>query len=371
MIIRSEDFRLVCSKILGAVDSNSLSTLTEVVELKTEGTNLFISVTNKDYFARVKLDLGIPEPFHATVNADLFLKLVSQITTETIELNVRDNCMILKANGTYKIPLVYYNEQLIELPEITINNVTNEFNIDSNILLSILQYNSKELNKGVITKPVQKLYYIDDQGALTFTSNGGCVNSFMLEQPVKILLPNRVVKLFKLFKGENVKFTLGYDAISEETIQTKVRFESSDICITAVISCDDTLLNSVPVGAIRNRANAEYPYTVAFNKEAFLQAINRLMLFSPKDGINLFSKFEFKRDCLVMYDVRNENKEEIYYTGNTIPDEYSATLDFGDLKTTLETCTEPYLTLHFGNGVAMVIARGNIKNIISEAHPMT
>ena len=49
MIIRSEDFRGVCSKILGAVDNNSLSTLTETVELKTEGSNLFISVTNMDY----------------------------------------------------------------------------------------------------------------------------------------------------------------------------------------------------------------------------------------------------------------------------------------------------------------------------------
>lgn len=371
MIVRSEDFRLVCSKILGAVDSNSLSTLTEAVELKTEGSNLYMCVTNKEYYAKVKLDLGAVEEFHATVNADLFLKLVSLITTETIELTTRDNCLIFKANGTYKIPLVYEDNKLMELPEIVINNVTNEFNIDSNILLSILQYNSKELNKGVITKAVQKLYYIDDQGALTFTSNGGCVNSFMLEQPVKILLPNRLVKLFKLFKGESVKFTLGYDALSDDIIQTKVKFESDDICITAVISCDDTLLNTVPVSAIRNRATTEYPYAVSLNKEAFIQAINRLMLFCPKDGINLFSKFEFKRDCLIVYDVKGENCEEIYYTGNSISSEYSATLDFDDLKTTLESCTEPYLTLHFGNNVAMVIARGNIKNIISEAHPMT
>lgn len=365
MIIRSEDFRDVCSKILTAVDSNSLSTLTETVELKTEDSLLYISVTNKEYFARVKLDLGSPEVFHATVNANLFLKLVSQITTDTIELAIRDNYMILKANGTYKLPLIFNDDKLIELPEITINNITNEFTIDSNILLSILQYNSKELVKGVVSKPVQKLYYVDEHGAITFTT-GACVNSFMLSQPVKLLLNNRVVKLFKLFKGEQVKFTLGYDPITNDIIQTKVRFESNDISITAILSCDDTLLRSVPVDAIRNRANTEYPYSITLNKDALLQSINRLTLFTPKDTVNSYSRFEFKKDSVIIYDVKQDNKEELYYTSNTIDDEYSAILDFIDLKTTLETCTEPYLTIHFGNHQAIVLSRGNIKNVIPE-----
>ena len=97
--------------------------------------------------------------------------------------------------------------------------------------MSILQFNSKELSKGIISRPIQKLYYVDEHGALTFTT-GACVNSFELQQPVKLLLNDRLVKLFKLFKGEQVDFTLGYDTISEDTIQTKVRFESDDIIIT-------------------------------------------------------------------------------------------------------------------------------------------
>ena len=370
MIIRSEDFRAICSKILAAADSNSLSPITETVELRTENTFLYVSVTNMEYFARCKFDLGIEESFHATVNADLFLKLVSQITTDTIELSVRDNYMILKANGTYKLPLIFRDDKLIEIPEIEIHNITNEFEIDSNILLSILQYNSKELTKGVISKPVQKLYYVDEFGALTFTS-GACVNSFTLNQPVRLLLNNRVVKLFKLFKGETVNFTLGYDALTDEIIQTKVRFESNDISITAILSCDDTLLRSVPVQAIRNRANTEYPYSITLNKDGLLQAINRLMLFTPKDVINLYGKFEFKKDNVVLYDVKEDNKEELYYTGDAISGEYTTILDFVDLKTTLETCTEPYLTIHFGNQQAIVLSRGNVKNVIPEIHPTT
>ena len=371
MIIRIEEIQNACSKILTAVDSNTVSAVTETLQLSTEGKNLYISVTNKEYFARVKLEMAEPVDFKATVNANLFLKLVSQITTETIELSVEESTLIIKGNGTYKLPLIFDGDKLMELPEIVIHNPTVNFKIDSNILLSILQFNSKELSKGIISRPIQKLYYVDEHGALTFTT-GACVNSFELQQPVKLLLNDRLVKLFKLFKGEQVDFTLGYDTISEDTIQTKVRFESDDIIITAVLSCDDNMLESFPVNAVRGRANSDYPYSVNVNREQLIQTINRLLLFTSangaKDIINPFSTFEFKKDSMIVWDTNHENYEEVFYSNTTcsVDDKYAAILDLKDLKTTLENCTEQYVVLHFGDSQAVVIARGNIKNVIPE-----
>lgn len=371
MIIRIEEIQNACSKILTAVDSNTVSAVTETLQLSTEGKNLYISVTNKEYFARVKLEMAEPVDFKATVNANLFLKLVSQITTETIELSVEESTLIIKGNGTYKLPLIFDGDKLMELPEIVIHNPTVNFKIDSNILLSILQFNSKELSKGIISRPIQKLYYVDEHGALTFTT-GACVNSFELQQPVKLLLNDRLVKLFKLFKGEQVDFTLGYDTISEDTIQTKVRFESDDIIITAVLSCDDNMLESFPVNAVRGRANSDYPYSVNVNREQLIQTINRLLLFTSangaKDIINPFSTFEFKKDSMIVWDTNHENYEEVFYSNTecSVDDKYAAILDLKDLKTTLENCTEQYVVLHFGDSQAVVIARGNIKNVIPE-----
>ena len=48
---------------------------------------------------------------------------------------------------------------------------------------------------GVVSNPIQRLYYMDERGAVTFTS-GACINNFTLEKPVKILLNNKLVKLF-------------------------------------------------------------------------------------------------------------------------------------------------------------------------------
>ena len=62
------------------------------------------------------------------------------------------------------------------------------------------------------------------------------------------------------------------------------------------------------------------------------------------------------------------NKETILYNNSVIniEDKYVAILDLADLKTKLESCNEPYLTINFGDDQAIVIARGNIKNVIPQ-----
>ena len=369
LIIRIEEIQQACGKILTAVDSNSLSVLTETLQIKTENKKMYISVTNREYLAKVKIDITEDVEFLATVNANLFLKLVSQITTDTIELSVVDSTLILKGNGVYKLPLIFDGEKLLELPEIEIDNPTVEFDVDSNALLSLIQYNSKELTKGQPSHPMQKMYYVDEKGAITFIF-GACVNSFTLEKPVKMLLNDRLVKLFKLFKGEKVHFTMGMDALTDDIIQTKVRFETPEVTITSILSCDDTMLKTFPVDSIRGRANATYPYSIKVNKDQFLQTINRLLLFSSansaKDIIKPISEFKFEKDHVVVFDTRGENKEEVWYSNSTIEDSYDTYLDLNDLKVTLETCVDPYVTLEFGDTQAVVVTHGNIKNVIPE-----
>lgn len=370
MILSTQNFKDVCSLILAATDSNEISTLTETLELVSEGKTLFLNVTNKEYFCSVKFDLDHEEEFHATVNATLFLKLIAAVTTETIELEMHDNYITVKANGNYKIPLIFENDKLMELPLITIDNKTVEMNIAGAVLESILNYNTKELAVGSLAKPVQKMFYVDEQGCITFTS-GACVNSFTLEKPIKILLNSRLVKLFKLFKNDMVKFTLGYDPISDTIIQTKVAFATNKIKLTAITGCDDSLLNQVPVGAIRNRATKSYPHSVVLNKEALVDAVNRLLLFSAgygsKENVKPYSTFEFDTDSVTIYDNNRENTEVLKYSNNTVLSQpYTMSLDLVDFKRVLDGCTEQYVTLNFGDGKACVVVRNAIRNVLPE-----
>lgn len=375
MVLRTESFKEVCSLILAATDSNEISTLTETLELVTEGRTLYLNVTNKEYYASVKFDLDHEEEFHATVNATLFLKLIAAVTTEAIELEMHDNYITVKANGNYKIPLIFENDRLMELPLITIDNVTVDMYVSGTILQSILNYNSKELAIGSLAKPVQKMFYVDQEGCITFTT-GACVNSFSLEKPIRILLNSRLVKLFKLFKDDMVKFNLGYDPISDTIIQTKVSFATNKIKLTAVTGCDDSLLNQVPVAAIRNRANKAYPHSIVLSKDALVEAVNRLLLFSAgygsKENVKPYSLFSFGAEEVTIYDSNKENVEVLKYGNDTVLETpYEMTIDLIDFKKVLDGCTEQYVTLNFGDGKACVIVRNAIKNVLPEVNVRT
>ena len=372
MILKTKKLQEVCSKILPAVESSELSSILDTLQLRTVDKVLCLSVTNKEYFVEVKLDITDEVDFHATVSANLFLKLVSQLTAEDIELTVSDNVLNVKANGSYKIPLIFEGDNLMELPVIGISNVVKEFDIPSGILNSILNYNTKELDKGTISRPIQKFFYVDEKGAITFTT-GACVNSFELAEPVKILLNKRLVKLFKLFQDCSVHFKLAYDAVegSSDIIQTKVQFAASDIVITSILSCDDSMLSQIPVNAIRGRADNIYPYSVVLSKNDLMATLGRLMLFtSSSSEIDLKQNilFVFGPDNVTVSDIKGENKEVLKYLNKEsgIVEEYKANLDVMDLKLTLDTCVEPSLTLSFGDGNAFILSRGSIKNVIPE-----
>lgn len=374
MVLQTKEFKQACAKILSAIDTSGGADIMELVELCAEGNTLHMNVTNNEYYVSVLFNLNQEENFKATVNASLFLKLISQITTEELELNLKDTYVQVKANGNYKIPLIYCNDKMMELDKIHIMNPTVNMEMDTEILKSILAYNSKELQKGVISnEAIQKLHYVDNQGAVTFTT-GACVNNFTLPKPIQILLNNKIVKLFKLFDSDTVDFTLGYDALSEEIIQTKIKIASPGIVLTAILNCDNSLLKAIPVEKIRARANNIYPYTANISKNSLIQAINRLTLLvmpsknkvADPSKFKPVGKFVFSKGKLTLYDVSGENSEDIIISGYESEETYSAVFDLNDLKLTLDTCIEPYLSFSFGDGQAGVISRLNILNVIPE-----
>ena len=196
MIIRVEDLKDISQAVLSVVDTNEISIINETLELVVKNNVFYMNVTNREYYVSAKVQVYDEEDFRATVDANVFLKLISQITTDVVEFNVVDNYLAISANGSYRLPLIYENDKLLELPVITINNKTSELDVDGNILLSILNYNSRQLNIGTVTNPIQKLYYIDEFGAITFTS-GACVNNFNLDTDSFKLLEYSDKLLFK------------------------------------------------------------------------------------------------------------------------------------------------------------------------------
>lgn len=358
----------MCAKIAPALDTNNYSVLTEVLQIIVKDNVMNVAITNKEYYVDVNFAMSGVDDFHASVKAALFIKLIEHITTETIDLSIKDNNLVVKGNGTYKIPLVYDNDKLVTLPKIVIDNVTNSFGISGETLRSINTYNSKELQKGTILKPVQNMYYVDNKGAITFTS-GACINNFNLAQPVSMLLNGKLVKLFNLFDiSETVNFEYGIDEVSKNVLQTKVKFYTDKVSITALISNDEMMMKSFPVTAIRSRLESNYQYNISLDKNYVLEAVDRLSLFISAVKESPYLLIDVFADKVILSDIKRENTEEIGLIKQVegIEDKYSMILDLNDFRLTLTNYVGQYITLRFGDKQAVLIPNGNINIVIPE-----
>lgn len=370
MILNTQDLKNVVNKIIPAIDSSAVVSNSETLELVGRDNTLYLNVTNREYFVQVRIPGVGSDGFHAAVDAGLFLNLASKTTSSDMSIECDESSLKIRGNGTYRLPLIYEENAVISLPRIELTNPTVSMSIPTDILQSILKYNSKELTKGFISHPVQKYYYVDELGAITFTT-GACVNKFKLTQPVKMLLSSKVVKLFKLFTGDLVSFTLSYEVDKLNNVQTRVRFEDGIVQLTATLPCDDTLLRSVPVAAIRERVDKLYPYTVVLRKDTFLQAVSRLELLADRGtrkNAAVPLQFSFTLDSVELRDEVGDNVEVLSYV-NSCPNlntPYQASFYLADIKSVLSTCEEDFLTLSFGDSDAAVLSRKNIFTVIPQ-----
>lgn len=378
MIIKTKDFKEAANKILLAAN---LDTNAANLELVARNSSLYLNVTNKEYYVAVKFPLETEETFRAVVDASLFLSLVSGFTTDTFSLDIKDNTVVLgSGKSKYKVAMIYENEDLMALPVIAIQNKTVEMSIPNDILMSILNVNSKELlkTKYLDVSELNKLYYIDETGCFTFT-NGSCLNSFTLEKPVKLLLNDRIVRLFNLFK-DDVKFSLGMDPIANGSIQTKMVLETPDTYLAAVITCDDALIAKVqhPCEATKRYLSENYDHKLVLSTTDLASAINRLMAFTKNskatsEKINMAylpTAMKIENGELVIKD-KFDNYEtvsianESYSTGD-----YEMFVNLYDIKLVLDSCKADHITLNCGNHRSIVVTRGTVANLIPEVRKM-
>jgi len=374
MIIQTKEFKDVANTILAAISSDKNVANVEIIA---KDKAISLNATNKEWFVSVKYNLTEDINFRAVVNANTFLGLVTGITADAFEVEASEQDLTIKVGkSSYKIPLIYDNDKLMTLPVIKLVNDTVNMNISNDILMSILNVNSKEIQKTKGIDPakideLQKLYYLDENGCFTFTT-GACVNSFKLEKPIKLLLSDRIVRLFKLFKTD-VNFMYGTDALSNGFLQSKAVFYNDTTYLAAIVNSDDVMLRKIqgPINLIKQFMADSYQNRVIVSATELSNAINRIITFNKNCNKEL-NTFELKGICTFSGDdmvITDENGNVEYVktnTGSIIDGSYAMKLNLADLKFILDSCKNEAITLNCGNHRSVMLVRGDITNVIPE-----
>jgi hypothetical protein len=374
MILKTKTFQEAANKILVAV---GLDRSAANLELAAKDTALYLRVTNREYYVAVKFDLEAPTDFRAVVDANLFLNLISGISTEEFELIINDTHVVVKAGkSNYKLAMIYENDQLMKLPIIKLDKeqVTVDMPIEQGVLLSILNVNGKEIQKAkkLDVNELQRYYYIDETGCFTFTT-GACVNSFTLEKPIKLLLTDKVVKLFKLFDTD-VWMSYGHQVNKDNSLQPIVVFQTENVYVASRLLNDETCISKIkaPCDAMKNLVKEAYDHNLVLSASDLSAAISRLLMFYKNSSAKADLSFvpaavEFTETELSISDLSGDNKEIITIeNGSVTPGNYSMGVNLIDLKAVLDSCKNEHITMNCGNHKSIIINRGTISNVIAE-----
>ena len=374
MILKTKNFQEAANKILVAV---GLDRAAANLELAAKDTSLYLRVTNREYYTAIKFELENPTEFRAVVDANLFLNLISGISTEEFELNIKDTYVVVKAGkSSYKLAMIYENDQLMKLPIIKLDpdQITVNMSISNDILMSILNVNSREVQKAkkVEVNELQRYYYIDETGCFTFTT-GACINAFTLEKPIKLLLTDKVVKLFKLFSSD-AWLSYGHIVNTDNSLQPIAVFQTEDVYVATRLLSDETCIQRVkaPCDAMKTLAKEVYEHNLVLSATDLSAAISRLLMFHKNSSAKVDLSFvpasvEFSNTELIISDLTGDNKEVITIeNGSTTPGGYSMGVNLIDLKAVLDSCKNEHITMNCGNHKSIIICRANISNVIAE-----
>ena len=374
MILKTKTFQEAANKILVAV---GLDKAAANLELAAKDTALYLRVTNREYYTAIKFELENPSEFRAVVDANLFLNLISGISTEEFTLEIKENFVVVKAGkSSYKLAMIYENDQLMKLPIIKLDpdQVTVNMSISHDILMSILNVNSREVQKAkkVDVNELQRYYYIDETGCFTFTT-GACINAFTLEKPIKLLLTDKVVKLFKLFSSD-AWLSYGHLANADNSLQPVAVFQTEDVYVATRLLSDETCIQRVkaPCDAMKTLAKEVYEHNLVLSATDLSSAIVRLLMFHKNSNAKADLSFvpasvEFTNTEFTISDLTGDNKEVITIeNGSTTPGGYSMGVNLIDLKAVLDSCKNEHITMNCGNHKSIIICRANISNVIAE-----
>ena len=374
MILKTKNFQEAANKILLAVGVDKAAAN---LELAARDTKLYLRVTNREWYCAVAFDLENPTEFRAVVDANLFLNLISGISTEEFELEIKDTVVVVKAGkSSYKLAMIYENDQLMKLPIIKLDpeQITVSMGISNDILMSILNVNSREVQKAkkVEVNELQRYYYIDETGCFTFTT-GACINAFTLEKPIKLLLTDKVVKLFKLF-GSDAFLTYGHIVNADNSLQPIVVFQTEDVYVATRLLSDETCIQKVkaPCDAMKALAKEAYEHNLVLSATDLSAAISRLLMFHKNSSAKADLSFvpasvEFSNTELTISDLSGDNKEVVTIeNGSSTAGGYSMGVNLIDLKAVLDSCKNEHITVNCGNHKSIIVCRANISNVIAE-----
>lgn len=342
------------NKAIKGVGFNNLIPITSMIGIKLSAGKLRLLTTDMTNTLCIIIDKVAGDDMDITVDADKFGKLIAKTTSEDIDLSVKDDVLFVKANGTYKIPLISDEEGLISFPDVPQDYSTPPEKWTDVKLSSIMQaYN---INKSALAKtlenPALTGYYCGDT-VISTDANVITFNGFkMFAWDFPVLISAQQMALISLFKEEDIKVTCDPERI---------------IFVTDTQIVEGSLMEGVedfPANEVNAYLDEAFTSSCKVPKDLLLSVLDRLALFiEPYDKNGAY--FTFGRKGINIHSKKDASTETINYVESKNFAPFVCCVDIPMLKEQLQANPDDTVKICYGNENALKIESGKVTQVIA------
>lgn len=342
------------SRSIKGVGNDKLIPITTklAIELK-DGVLTLTSTDYTNYLYVTKSDVK-GDDFYIVIEADKFSKLISKMTCENICLQVEENALVVKGNGTHKIeipldestglPITFPNPAAnLELPEdkkVEVNLSTLKLIVDS----------CKSSLAVTFEDPQYTGYYLGDRVITTDRQTISGLN--------KEILPGE--KLLAYPKFMELISVLTSDKVSVYSFDDNLVIISPEC---SIYGKGMEGVDSYEADTIASLLDTPMDNNCSVNTAALLGVLDRASLFLGQYD-NSAIKLDFLKDGLQVESIKADSCELIPYISKLDGEEFSCHVDASLFEQLLKSYSNESVTIEYGDDSAIKLVDGDLTFVL-------
>lgn len=343
--------QLVSYAIQGA-SFNKLLELSNLMGIRVESGELYLNTTDGTNYLSVS-DKCVADDMDITVNAELFSKLISKINSETVDMEVVDNTLVITGNGKYTLELIPdENGDLLSFPD-KFPDETTEIGTISASDLTVIN-NAVKVSLSQVAGSVYSSYFFGDVVASTDRAMMSTFNRNVFGTPY--LINKSFVDLMCIGATDVTLSKSGDVLVAEANINENC---SINICTTISNSAEDFNIDGI------NKFMAlEVNSFCRFKKAQMLELLDRLSLFVSKfdDGA---IELHFTDKYIEVSSMASNGIERVDYTESKDTIDLTIKINIDRFRNQLKAYSSDVVDLYYGSDICIKLVDGDLTQVIA------
>lgn len=351
--IKTYVLQTLLAKAVKGASLNKMIPLTNLMSIKVAEGVLTITTTDATNYLYVSVTDEFEEDFEVVVMTDLFVKLISKLTCEFVEMTVADDVLTVVGNGEYKIELPLDEEgNMIKYPNPAEEfKSTYSFTIKREDIQKILMTAKASLS--VETDAMCYTgYYVGDKIVTTDTEVMCGINRDIGFSNNSVLIFPSTMDLLDIMSDAEIE--CGVDA------DNGILFRTSNCTVCGkVMDC----VNDFQIDVISDLLELDFSSTCKFDKLALLQVLDRVSLF-----VGVYDKncvyLTFTENGLLVQSMQTDSSETLKYASVSNYKSFTCCVDVEMLKAQIKAYTSSLVELQYGRDNAIKLVDDDTVQIV-------